>query len=145
MSIKYMIFSDDKKLIRLFFIQFLIYFSGLGMVLCGAVRFLFYDSNKAMMENPFWFAVSIAFGAIFMFALVVLVPIETFVFGRKERKHRTLKKLTFGDLLALPFGGSNPDAEVPRWIKYPLLALLFLLIGIFALIGLGILIAYFAK
>ena len=140
-----MTFYDDKKLIRLFFIQLLIFFSSLGMALCGAVRFLFYDNNKTMMENPFWFVVTIAVTVIFIFALVVLFPVEVFIFGRKERKNRTLKKLTFADLFLLPFGAANPDAQVPRLIKYPLLAFLFLLIGIFTLICLAILISSLAK
>jgi hypothetical protein len=76
--------------------------------------------------------------------MVILLPISVFVFGRKERKNRKLEKATLADFLLLPLGASNPNAQAPRWLKYPLFALLFLLIGIFVLIILGVSISYIA-
>ncbi len=70
--------------------------------------------------------------------------VETLI-QRKERKGKKLKKFAFDDLIGLPFGAANPDAEVSRWIKYPILIFLFLLIGILAIAVLGLSITYLIK
>ena len=137
--------SDHNKRIRFFIIIFLINISFLGMALCASVQFLFYDDNREMMNNSFWPAFIIVAISIFMFALLVLFPVEIFIFSRKKRKGEKLLKITFGDLLGLPFGVANPDAEVSPWIKYPVLFFLFLLLGIFAIAVLGLSITYLIK
>ncbi|MCX5634837.1 MAG: hypothetical protein NTW55_03200, partial [Planctomycetota bacterium] len=95
---------------RLFIIMFLINISWLGLALCGSVRFFYYDNNKEMMDNSFWYVFTIVSLSIFTFVLFVLVPIEILILGRKERKGEKLKKLTLVDLLGLPFGFFNPEA-----------------------------------
>ena len=64
--------SNHNKRTRLFIIMFLITISSLGMVLCAFIRFIFYDDNREMMDNPFWFAFTIATISVFMFAMVIL-------------------------------------------------------------------------
>ncbi|MGA1979001.1 MAG: hypothetical protein ABSG99_00325 [Sedimentisphaerales bacterium] len=71
-------------------------------------------------------------GGYFVF-WIVLFPIEIFVFERKRRKGLSLPKLTIKDLIGLPFGAANPNAEIPMWIKIPVLSFLFLLLGIFVI------------
>ena len=139
--------SDYSRRLRFFIIVFLICTSSLGMVLCGSVRFLFYDSNDEMMNNSFWSAFTMVSIFIFMLTIFVLFPFEILYFERKERiiKGNKLGKLTFSDLFGLPFGVTNPDAEIPSFIKYLVLVPLFLLIGIFFIFLLGISIAYVAK
>ena len=81
-----------------------------------------------------YYPISIALVAGYMVLWFVVLPIEIFVFDRKERKGQTLQKLTLKDLIFLPFGGSNPNAKIPRWISVPFLFILFLLLGIFVFI-----------
>jgi hypothetical protein len=82
------------------------------------------------MNHPFWSKVAIVFLGGYMVLMFVLLPIEIFVFNRREIKGQVLSKFTLKDLILLPFGASNPNAQIPGWIKVPILSILFLLIGI---------------
>ena len=87
------------------------------------------------MQHSFWSTIVYAFLFMFFIALMVFVPIQILYFGRKERSDRPLQKMTIGDVIGLPFGASNPDAEVPKWIRIPVLSVMYILLAIL-LIGL---------
>ena len=73
---------------------------------------------------------------------MVLTPIQVLYFDRKARKGRPLQKMKMSDVIGLPFGIANPDAEVPKWIKIPVLLIMYMLLT-FLLLGLLLgLIAY---
>jgi hypothetical protein len=136
-----MIPPEDKSLIIYIFGQILILFSTLGLLLCAAIRFLFYDSYEEFNANPILFALNIV--CVSLFAAGFLVPAIGFLYyGRKEREGQKLDKMTFKDLLGLPFGAFNPDAKVPWLIKMPVLGLLYVLIAILALFLLGFTISF---
>jgi hypothetical protein len=86
----------------------------LGMLLCLAVGFYF----------PFWSKV-----ALFLlggyFACLVVSAYEILVSERKERK-----------------GQERPSDEIPRWIKIPVLSILFLLLGVIAVFFVMMLLSY---
>ncbi|MBN2019937.1 MAG: hypothetical protein JW749_06910 [Sedimentisphaerales bacterium] len=122
--------SKDSRISHLYIIAFVHSFLLLGMALCGIVEFCFLEGKNQLLNHPFWSKVFIAFLGGYMVLLVVVVPIEIFVFGRKERKGQALPKFTIKDLICLPFGAANPNAEIPKWIKVPVLSILFLLLCI---------------
>ena len=125
---------DDRIFILIFAHSFLV----LGIVFCVILGFFFSFWSKA---------------AIFLFggylAYWVIASYEILVSERKERKGQALPKLTIGDLIGLPFGAANPNDEIPKWIKVPILSILFLLVGVFVfflvMILLTNLIAYFVS
>jgi hypothetical protein len=82
----------------------------LGMLLCLAAGFYF----------PFWSKV-----ALFLlggyFACLVVSAYEILVFEREEKKARSLQN-----------NAANSNDEIPRWIKIPVLSILFLLLGVIA-------------
>jgi hypothetical protein len=118
-------------------------FFTLGLALCGIVELFFLKGKNQIMNHPFWSKVTIIFLGGYMVLMVVLFPIEIFVFNRKERKGQVLPKFTLKDLILLPFGASNPNAQIPGWIKVPVLSILFLLIGILVFFLVMIFITHF--
>lgn len=108
----------------------LLSFSFLGLALCRIIELRFLGSEQQIMKHPFWSKVMIFFVIVWCVSLAVLVPIQILVCERKERKGQPLAKLTIKDLIGLPFHAANPNAEVPKWIKIPVLSFLFLLLSI---------------
>lgn len=125
--------SKNSRMFHAFVIIFINTFFLLGIALCAVVDIFFLGGGRQLMKHPFWSKVTIALiGGYFVFCFV-LFPIEVFVFDRKERKGQALPKLTIKDLIGLPFGAANPDVEIPKWIKIPVLSILFLFLGILVL------------
>lgn len=134
--------SKDSSRSHLFIIAFIHSFLLLGMALCGIIELFFLEGKRQLIKHPFWSKVMIAFiGGYFVF-WIVLFPIEIFVFERRRRKDQSLPKLTIKDLIGLPFGAANTNAKIPRWIKIPVLSILFLLLGIFVIFVVMSLLAY---
>jgi len=115
-------------------IAFLLSFSFLGGVLCKIIELIISGSDLSK--------VTMVFVVIWCVSLAVLVPIQILVFDREERKGQMLQKLTIKDLIGLPFNAANPNAKIPKWIKIPVLSILFLLLGIFVIIVVMILVTY---
>jgi len=125
--------SQENRISHVFVLLFIHSFLLFGIALCAVINFLFFKDGQPITKHPFWSKVVIAFvGGYFVF-WIVLFPIEIFVFERKRRKGLSLPKLTIKDLIGLPFGAANPNAEIPMWIKIPVLSFLFLLLGIFVI------------
>ncbi|MFA5239011.1 MAG: hypothetical protein WC476_04785 [Phycisphaerae bacterium] len=122
--------SEDNNGSRWLVISFLYSFCLLGMALCGVVGLLFFRGEQRIMEHPFWSKVLFVVGGGFLVLLLVVIPVQIFIFDRKERDSQSLAKLTIKDLIGLPFGVCNPNAKIPKWIKIPVLAILFSLLGI---------------
>jgi hypothetical protein len=123
-------------------IIFLLSFSFLGLVLCRIIELLFLGGGQQIMKHPFWSKVMIFFVIVWCVSLGVLFPIQILIFERKRRKGQSFPKLTIKDLIGLPFGAANPNAEIPTWIKIPVLSFLFLVLGIFVIFFVMLLLAY---
>jgi uncharacterized membrane protein len=134
--------SRDSNRTHWLIITFLLLFSFLGLVLCRIIELFFLGGERQIMKHPFWSKAVIVFGIVWCVSLAVLVPIQILVFDRKERRDRTLQKLTIRDLFCLPFGAANPNAKIPKWIKIPVLSILFLLLGIFVIFFVMLLLTY---
>ena len=125
--------SKDSRILRVYIFVFTHTLLVLGLAFCAIVDFFFLKGKHQLMAHPFWSKVAIILlGGYFVFWFV-LFPIEIFVFSRKERKGQALPKLTVKDVICLPFGVTNPNAEIPKWIKVPILSILFLLLSIFVI------------
>ena len=88
-------------------------------------------------DNLFLFIYMIASMALFLGGLMFFLPVQVLYFERKARRNKPLMKMTGGDLVGLPFGACNPEAEVLKWISIPVKLLLWLLVGIIALMLIG--------
>ena len=137
--------QSDRQTLRWIIISSLISFSFLGLAFTKAIDWLFFENTRQMMQHSLWSTIVYAFSFLFFIALMVFVPIQILYFGRKERSDRPLKKMTIGDVMGLPFGASNPDAEVPKWIKIPILSVMYILLAILLLGLLMGLIAFLFK
>lgn len=134
--------SKDSSRSHLFIIAFVHLLLLLGMVLCGVVELFFLEGEQQLMKHPFWSKVTIALAVGLFVFWIVLFPIEIFVFERRKRKSQSLPKLTIKDLFGLPFGAANANAKIPKWIKIPVLSILFLLLGILVIFVVMSLLAY---
>ena len=105
----------------------------MGLGLCKLVELLFFENGRDMMQHPWWSSAIYVLAAIFVMTLLVAVPIEILVVGKMARRKNPPDKLTLADIAGIPFGAYNPNAEVPKWIAYPVLALFWLLLGALAL------------
>ena len=137
--------QSDRHTLRWIIISILISFSFLGLVFTKAIDWLFFENTRQMMQHSFWSTIVYAFSFLFFIALMVFVPIQILYFGRKERSVSPLQKMAIGDVMGLPFGASNPDAEVPKWIKIPILSVMYILLAILLLGLLMGLIAFLFK
>lgn len=137
--------QSDRHTLRWIIISSLISFSFLVLAFTKAIDWLFFENTRQMMQHPFWSTIVYAFSFLFFIALMVFVPIQILYFGRKERSDRPLQKMTVADVIGLPFGASNPDAEVPKWIKIPVLSVMYILSAILLLGLLMGLIAFLFK
>lgn len=105
----------------------------IGLAFCEIVQWLFFENERQMMQDPFWSKTIIGFGAIFLLS-VMLVPIQVLILERRERRQQPLPKMTIADAIGVLLGGSfTREARVPNWIRIPVLAVLFLLLGVFLL------------
>lgn len=139
---------ENKNLKRWFIIAKLIGLGFVGLLLSEVVEKLFYSSEKEMMQNPYWATLVYISAFLFIFSLMVLVPIQILGFERKQRKNQPVEKVTVSDLLGLPFGAFNPDAELPKWIGIPVLVIFWIIGIVFGLIivaGIIWLIMFFLK
>jgi branched-subunit amino acid ABC-type transport system permease component len=114
----------------------------LVMALCAIIDFIFFRGGQRMVEHPFWSKVLIVACAGFFVLLAVVVPVQILVFERRERKGQQLAKLTIKDLIGLPFGAANSNAEIPKWVKIPVLSFLFFLLGVFVIFFVMLLATY---
>ena len=119
-------------------IRWLIYGSAivlsfLGLGLCKLVELLVFENGREMMRNPIWASAIYAVSAVFAITLLIAVPIEILVVERKTRRKKPPDKLTLADIAGIPLGAYNPNAEVPKWIAYPTLALFWFLLAALAL------------
>ena len=101
--------------------------------MCKLVELLFFENTREMMRHPWWSYAIYVLAAVFTGTLLVAVPIEVLVVGKMARRKKPPEKLTPADVAGIPFGAYNPNAEVPKWIAYPVLALFWLLIAALAL------------
>ncbi|MFZ5832113.1 MAG: hypothetical protein ACOY3P_18680 [Planctomycetota bacterium] len=85
-----------------------------------------------MMQHPLWSVVVLVFASVFTFTLVVLFPVQILLVERGGRRKGRREKLTVADIVGLPFGAFNPDAAIPRWISYPILAVFWALVVLIA-------------
>ena len=116
---------DDHIFILIFLISFLF----LSMILCAAIGVFF----------PVWLKISLfIFVGIIVCLYLILFQLLA---AKKERKRQLLAKVTIKDLIGLPFGAFNTDAEVSKWIKIPSLSILFLLTCLLVFIIVAALIA----
>lgn len=103
----------------------------IGLAFCEIVQWLFFENERQMMQDPFWSKTIIGFGAIFLLS-VMLVPIQVLILERRERRQQPLPKMTIADAIGVLLGGPfTREARVPNWIRIPVLAVLFLLLGVF--------------
>ncbi len=100
-----------------------------GLAICKLVEIIFFENEKDMISHPVGSGFIYVFGVSFVFSLIVLVPFQVLIVERKDRKNRPKEKMRFADLLLLPFGAANPNAELPKWIAIPIKLLLFLLLA----------------
>ncbi|MGD9613627.1 MAG: hypothetical protein AB7V22_12090 [Kiritimatiellia bacterium] len=103
------------------------------------VELLFFENGRDMMQHPIWASAIYVFSAVFAITLLMAVPIEILVVGRMARRNKPPDKLTLADIAGIPLGAYNPNAEVPKWIAYPILALFWFLL---ALLALGMVLAF---
>lgn len=125
-------------------IAFVLVISFVGLALCSGLEpYRFGEENDSKMPLPYIFL--FFFSGLWIFGLIVLVPVQILYFERRARKDNPKIKMTFSDLIGLPFGVSNPDATVPRWISIPVLGFFWLLMGLivfgFAMAALSFLIS----
>jgi ethanolamine transporter EutH len=100
--------------------------------MCKLIEVFFFENARDMMQHPTWRAVVMGCGLVFTFTLVILIPIQILIVERRDRRKLPRQKLTFLDLIGIPFGVANPDAEIPKWISYPVLGIFWLLIIVVA-------------
>lgn len=112
---------------------FAIVLSFLGLGSCKLVELLMFDNGRDMMRHPLWSWMIYVFTAVFVTTLLVAVPVEILVVGKKARRKKPPEKLTLADIAGIPFGAYNPNAEVSKWIAYPILALFWFLLATLAL------------
>lgn len=124
---------DRQHTLRWAIISGLISFSFLGLAFTKIVEWLFFENGRQIMRHPFWATIVYVFSFLFIISLMVFVPIQILYFGRKERGDKPLPKMTVGNVIGLPFGAFDPDAEVPKWIKIPILSVTYILLAILLL------------
>jgi hypothetical protein len=134
--------SKEGRISHSFVILFIHSFLLFGIALCAIINFLFFQDEQPMIKHLFSSKVMIAFISGYFVFWMVLFPIEIFVFDRIRSKSQLFPKLTIKDLIGLPFGTANPDANIPKWIKIPVLSILFLLLGIFVIFCVMLLLTY---
>ena len=99
-----------------------------GLFACRLFEILFYENEREMGENPFWFSAIIVFLILFVVPLIVFLPIQILNIERKGRRAMPPDKQTTSDVIGIPFGAFNPNASVPKWISFPILALFWILL-----------------
>ncbi len=123
---------DRKKGFHLATIVLLLAFSFLGLFISALIDKFFFSDGEAKTPVPI-LSLQILFGAIWVITLIIIVPVQILYFHRRNRGNTTLQKATIKDFIGLPFGTSNADAKVPKWISIPILGLLWLLLAIIVL------------
>lgn len=93
-------------------------FGSCGMLVCYFIGKILGIELSSDSPSPLFFAV-LFFSTIMIIGLLVLLPIQVLYFERKARKNKPPEKMTVGDVISLPFGASNPNAELPKWISIP--------------------------
>jgi len=106
----------------------------LGLLVCSLIdRFFLGESRE---NHPVFYNCLFFFLALYVITLLVIFPVQILYFHRKNRDDSSLKKATLKDIAAIPFGVSNPDARIPKWVSIPVYGFLWLLVSILIL-GLG--------
>ena len=130
--------SGIKKIIC-FLMSIGITVSFVGLLVCALIDKLYYGNERNLSDSPFWFSLTVFLGVIFavssiggMVAIVIIKSIERRGIPKEERQ-----RITISDLAGLPFGAANPDAELPKWISIPIVAILWSIVIIFVFIFLG--------
>ena len=135
-------FFDRKNGFHLVAVAFLMVFSFLGLLCSTMIDRFFFKGNDA--DTPgLLLATQIFFLFIWCLTLIVIVPVQILYFRRKNRADASLPKATIKDALGLPFGVFEPDAKLPKWIAFPILAFFWLLVAVFITIVLLVLLAHF--
>ena len=117
---------DKKRGFSPFTIGFLMTFSFIGLLGTAIVERLFFESSEGK-NFSFIHYFQMFFGIVWLIALVAMVPVQVLYFNRKNRDNSSLQKATIKDILSLPFGVSNPNATLPKWISIPVLAFMWFL------------------
>ena len=133
---------DRKNGFHPIFVAFLMGFSFLGLLCSALIEYFFFKKNDVNTPNVL-FAIQIFFGFIWCFTLMLIIPVQILYYRRKNRVDDLMPKATIKDALGLAVGVFEPDAKLPKWIAFPILAFLWLLVGIFVIIIIGILISFF--
>ena len=114
-------------------IVFLIVFGFIGLLCCAGIERLFFGGDD-VNTPPLLFAAEIVFTVIYMLTLLVIFPVQILYFRRKNRADADLlPKATLKDVAGIPFGVYQPDAKLPKWISFPVLAILWFLIAVLLL------------
>jgi hypothetical protein len=104
-------------------------FSFLGLLFFYLIQIFFYSGKEAKVPLPI-LSMQIIFGAIFAVTLIIIFPIQILYYERKNRDDTKLQKATVKDYIGLFFGGFRSNAKVSKWIYFPVLTLLWLLVAI---------------
>jgi hypothetical protein len=104
-------------------------FSLLGLVFFYLIQISFYGGKDTKVPLPI-ISMQVIFGAIWAITLIIVVPIQVLYFDRKKRDDKQLQKATVKDFIGLFFGVARPNAKVSKWIYFPVLAILWLLVAI---------------
>lgn len=128
---------DMKKGINPIILYILLTFGSVGLLVC----FLAFGGENLSEMPLIGKTLTLFFTSIFVFTLIVLVPVQILYFDIKNRDNSTLRKAVFKDYIAMLFGVCDADVKAPKWITYPLLIVLWLLIAIMVIVLTGIIIS----
>lgn len=122
---------------RWLYLGAMLFSSFVGLGACKLIEGMFFKAGQGMIEHPIWSVVIMTLGLGFAFTLVVLVPVQILIVERSERRELPRENLTLTDVVGLPVGATNPNAQIPKWISYPILVVLwgFILFVVFGLIS----------
>jgi hypothetical protein len=113
-------------------LSFLMTFGFLGLVFFYLIQISFYGGKDTKVPLPI-ISMQVIFGAIWAITLFIIFPIQILYYERKNRDDKQLQKATVKDFIWLFFGVARPNAKVSKWIYFPVLAVLWLLIAIIIL------------
>jgi hypothetical protein len=109
-----------------------------GLGVCKLVEGMFFGSGDEIMEHSACWAAIMVISFLIALTFVVLVPLPWLMEQLKARRDRPRRKLRPIDVvlvvISLPIWPiiGPADVEVPRWISYPLLTVLWLIILLIA-------------
>lgn len=124
--------SKEKKQSLWLVIAVMQVFSYCGLLVCYLIGKILGVEINSNSPSLLFFAV-LFFSGMMIIGLLVLLPIQVLYFERKARKNKPPEKMTAGDVIGLPFGAFNPNAQLPKWISIPVKVILWGIVGIFVL------------